>query len=281
MDLHLASDPDTSACFRGMVVDPLRLRSLSRIDKVSCDRFKIAQVIRNFLSNAIKFTPGGGTVVVSACFIAGDSSQTGANSGGGARSAIRRISGMSVSDMSVSGKSVTDRRVSAKPVGTAKSTRSGRSLRQLVCGVLEMPIAATNSGVDVDVESGLATGAGGEAGGVAAADVCDGYLRVTVKDSGVGLTEADQQKLFKEAVQFRYSIITVTAITTAANIPSTSPMSLRAAFPCLSISFTRKDEHTCMHSYSYIPHTSVLTHPASFFSSLTPPQARSAPSRRR
>ena len=37
-------------------------------DVLSCDRFKVAQVVRNFVSNAIKFTPSGGKVTVHACF---------------------------------------------------------------------------------------------------------------------------------------------------------------------------------------------------------------------
>ena len=77
------------------------------------------------------------------------------------------------------------------------------SARQLVrCAVDSAAI-----GAGVDVESGLA--AEGEGVG-AAADGCDGYRRITVKDTGAGLTAADQQKLFKQVVQFRYAAHTHT-----------------------------------------------------------------------
>ena len=115
VDLRITKDIDINACDQGLVVDPLRLHSLSRVDKVSCDRFKIAQVIRNFLSNAIKFTPRGGTVVVSACFIAGDSSLASASHTSGASSS---------------------KTVSAKPARTTALSRKSMSARQLVrCAV--------------------------------------------------------------------------------------------------------------------------------------------------
>jgi len=41
---------------------------LTNGDVLSCDRFKVAQVVRNFVSNAIKFTPSGGKVTIHACF---------------------------------------------------------------------------------------------------------------------------------------------------------------------------------------------------------------------
>ena len=43
--------------------------SIENYDTVYCDKFKMDQVIRNIISNALKFTPRGGAVTVSASFV--------------------------------------------------------------------------------------------------------------------------------------------------------------------------------------------------------------------
>lgn len=45
---------------------------IENTDVISVDRFKMAQVIRNLLSNALKFTSAEGSVTVTACFIPND-----------------------------------------------------------------------------------------------------------------------------------------------------------------------------------------------------------------
>ena len=42
--------------------------SVKTTDLISIDKFKMSQVLRNFMSNAMKFTPEGGTITVRACF---------------------------------------------------------------------------------------------------------------------------------------------------------------------------------------------------------------------
>jgi signal transduction histidine kinase len=47
---------------------------LERYDTITLDKFKVAQVIRNLISNALKFTPAGGKVTVVASFVPGSCS---------------------------------------------------------------------------------------------------------------------------------------------------------------------------------------------------------------
>jgi signal transduction histidine kinase len=163
------------------------MHSLCDADTVSCDRFKIAQVIRNFLSNAIKFTPRGGTVTVSACFVADCAANT------GTRGSTARGNG--------SGRNF------AKPVRAAASSLKGMSVRRLVHCATDVQSAAV-----VDIETGRVGDSAREGRGedtaaaaaALAAEASSGFLKITVKDSGAGLNEDDQKKLFKQVVQFRY-----------------------------------------------------------------------------
>ncbi len=188
MDLRIADFPDApgASASASAMGETLRMHSLCDVDSMSCDRFKIAQVIRNFLSNAIKFTPRGGTVTVSACFVADSAANTSTRGSG------TRGSG------SGSGKNFV------KPVRTVASSLKGISVRRLVRCAADAQSAA------VDVETGLVGDGAGEGRGddaaAAAADASSGFLKITVKDSGAGLNEDDQKKLFKQVVQFRYNI---------------------------------------------------------------------------
>ena len=61
LDLTFHLDTATTLAYPGAV--PLR-----NSDIFSCDRFKMDQVFRNLVSNAIKFSPEGGTIVIRAFF---------------------------------------------------------------------------------------------------------------------------------------------------------------------------------------------------------------------
>ncbi len=120
-------------------------------DEVCCDKFAVSQVIRNFISNAIKFTPQGGRVIVHICF----------------------------------------EHTPASPcVSSDNGSKTGFGL-------------AVNS--EIDTEEAISDFK-------EQADAMHGRLRVSVTDSGVGISPDDQAKLFKGVVQFRPEVTVVCKI---------------------------------------------------------------------
>jgi signal transduction histidine kinase len=58
--LELTSDLPT-----GLTINCLQVMDE---DEISCDQFAVAQVIRNFVSNSLKFTPTGGRITIHVYF---------------------------------------------------------------------------------------------------------------------------------------------------------------------------------------------------------------------
>ena len=129
--------------------------SLQAHDSIFVDKFKMDQVVRNLISNALKFTPPGGTINISAKFVS------------------NRCSIDDVTDSSVGG---------------MKSILSPltKKISLCCCRGCRVATATSPSRVDIDVDECL----------------LDGYLVVTVKDSGAGISVENQKRLFKDIVQF-------------------------------------------------------------------------------
>lgn len=131
-------------------------------DNIFADKFKMDQVIRNLISNALKFTPSGGTVAIRATFVpSSDQDTSGSNLLFDQNINSRRRS-------EIYKARIVDRLIHGK---------SPRSLKSVAVG----------DGLEVAVEE---------------APPCHGKLVITVNDSGAGISKENQSRLFKEIVQF-------------------------------------------------------------------------------
>ena len=180
-------------------------RSLRSHDMINLDKFKVSQVIRNLMSNALKFTPSGGTVTVKAYF----EQSTVAAVAVDATASIRSI-GSSLSPIlgampgihkGASFRSLLMRRHSRGAHAVSKIHAGGaQSLPQVGGGrggggLNHRHVGSVNnqsSGVVDDYVEGVPV----------LLPVLGGYLVVEVTDSGAGISAENQHKLFKDIVQF-------------------------------------------------------------------------------
>ena len=200
LDLVLTVDAATQAAYPGAL-------PLLYSDQFSCDRFKLEQVVRNLVSNAIKFSPKDHSVKIQAFFdtqAVFNAPPKHPNSqvllgGRSERSGRLRLSERSVR--------------SGRSVRLGLSERTVRSMR-LFGGAPESRILVHEeednvSGTVLDAELATAREQCDEGGlmgsrSVAVVPGADsrGALVVLVRDYGPGISAANQKKLFKSIIQF-------------------------------------------------------------------------------
>ena len=144
-------------------------------DKISIDKFKISQVLRNLMSNALKFTPDGGTITVRACFVPVETIET--------KEIIKN------GHDNLKGSYKND--ITLLPVLRLKPMESQKS-------------ATSNDAVIVgDLEDGRLSNR--HDGNVRT--VQKGVLHISVIDSGAGISPENQKRLFKEIIQFNPEVL--------------------------------------------------------------------------
>ena len=188
--------------------DPTVVGSLpvNNTDLISFDKFKMSQVLRNFMSNAMKFTPEGGTITLRACFTPIDMTPPLLFT-----QQPSTLSSSNIHLLSKSNKSITGG--SSKSMSEFFHNSRWRKSMILASSDIDLELGQSNKSNKSNKNNKLGQSNksnksnksnGSEEDGSHAQQ---GVLRISVIDSGAGISPENQQRLFKEIIQFNPEVL--------------------------------------------------------------------------